>query len=352
MGTYMESTVLLLTLAVKITTGSAFLAVYIKGRRKSALYLSLGWLASVTLPSNVPHFNGIRISPLLMGTATSLTLWGMIYLITEETETSIPRMVYYSLPLLPLAYGLIESIVEVSPGGTYVVSGTLLVISGAVLVEVLSSYYKSRAQLFGISILLAGIMSMLYPLVYFNSVITEEGAVYTSVAIALFMAYAYYELIYSERFLDHEKFRNVKSSDVPFSREIILATPGEFKKMRESLTGYPVLAFLRTMEPAEGWIDYRIMTIDGQRTIPPSSLYKVLQISSQYFNEAKRMGKRGVVVLEAPEFLKLYNDFKSVLKLLSTLKDLAYLSNGSFVVITAKDVWGREEWNYLVRILE
>lgn len=348
----MEGTILLLILAVKIITGLAFLAVYFRGYRKSALYLSSGWLASATLPANISSGIGVDINPLLMGVATALTLLGILHLITEETEASIPKMVYYSLPSLPLTYGLIESIAKVSPGGTYVVSGTLLVISGAVLIEILSSYYKSKAQLFGIAIFIAGVMGMLYPLVYFNGTINEEQAVYISSGIAAFMAYAYYELIYSERFLDPERFRDRGSARVSLSRGVIVTTPEEFRGMGESLTDYPVLAFLRTMEPVDGWIYYRISTVEGGKTISPTSLYRITQISSQYFREARKMGKHGVVVLETPEFLKLYNDFKSVLKLLSTLKDLAYLSNGSLVVITTKEVWGKEEWSYLLRILE
>ncbi len=348
----MEGTILLFILTVKIIAGLAFLAVYFRGHRKSALYLSLGWLVSSTLPASIPMGVGINVNPILMGIATALTLLGMFHLVVEETEASIPKMVYYSLPSLPLAYGLIESIAKASPGGTYVVSGTLLVISGAVLIEILSSYYKSKAQLFGIAIFIAGVMSMLYPLVHFNGTINEEQAVYISSGIAAFMAYAYYELIYSERFLDPERFKNGGSARLSLSRGIIVTTPEGFGGISESLTDYPVLAFLRTMEPVDGWICYRISTVEGSKTISPTSLYRITQISSQYFREARKMGKHGVVVLETPEFLKLYNDFKSVLKLLSTLKDLAYLSNGSLVVITTKEVWEREEWNYLLRILE
>jgi hypothetical protein len=65
----------------------------------------------------------------------------------------------------------------------------------------------------------------------------------------------------------------------------------------------------------------------------------------------KTVEKQGIVIVEAPEFLRLYNDFRGVLKMLSALRDMAVLFNGTLIIVTEKDVWKKEEWTLLIRTL-
>ncbi|ASJ13892.1 DUF835 domain-containing protein [Thermococcus radiotolerans] len=342
----------LFIVSIKLAMTLIFLRAFIKSQRKSALLLSLGWMASATLPAGVPGFHGIHMESVLIGISTSFTLLGILFLVEEETGRKSPLAMHVTLPVIPSAYGVLEALMTRSCSGTYVVSGVLLLIGGGVLIEFLSRYYHGKAKLFGMAILLSGIASMMYPLAYFNGFISDDVVVYLAASLALLTAYAYYEVIYSKRFLAVEKIRSedsLSSVDIPAGVHILSSK--DLQEISPRLEGFPALAFLRSIEPKNGWITYWIRTIEGHNTVPPTSLYKITQLVSQYFHEMKTVEKQGIVIVEAPEFLRLYNDFRGVLKMLSALRDMAVLFNGTLIIVTEKDVWKKEEWTLLIRTL-
>ncbi|NJE76186.1 DUF835 domain-containing protein [Thermococcus sp. ES12] len=352
-GIQMTTNLELFIVFVKLGMTLVFLRAFIKSKRRSALLLSLGWLTSATLPARIPSFYGIQIAPILMGVATSFTLLGILLLVEEETGRRSPLAMHVTLPLIPAAYGTLEATMSRSCANTYAVSGALLLIGGVVLIEFLSRYYHERAKLFGMVIVISGMASMVYPLIYFNGFISDDMVVYSAALLAVLTAYAYYELIYSRRFLAVDKIRSedgLSKVDIPAGVRIMSLK--ELKEVSPRLKGFPVLAFLRGIEPGEGWITYWIRSIDGPNTIPPTSLYKITQLTSQYFHEMRAVGKQGIVIVEAPEFLRLYNDLRGVLKMLSALRDMALLFNGTLIIVTEKDVWKKEEWSLLTRTLQ
>jgi len=333
-------------IALKITMAVVFLRAFIKTGRRSALMLSLGWVTSSSLPA---HFPDPHLELIIMGLSSSLTLLGIILLFEEESGRKAPSAMHVALPTVPLIYGGIESLVPKACGCTYVVAGVLLFIGGVVVIELLSRYYRKKACLFGVVILLSGISSMVYPLNYMNSFVPEEVVVYSVVGLALLTAYAYYELIYSPRFM-HLDPSKIASLTEELSGVHILSRD-EFERIKEKTKDFPVLAFLRTVKPSDEWIVYRIQTISTPHSVPPTALYRLTDLTVQYFKELNKAGKRGIVIIESPEFLKIYNDFRSVLKMLATLRDAALMFGGGLLVITEKEVWKEEEWNLLIRTL-
>ncbi|WP_297091646.1 DUF835 domain-containing protein [Thermococcus sp.] len=347
----MGDNLVIFILFLKIGMGIIFLNAFFRSSRKSALLISLGWITSATLPIKRVPFHGIYLDSVIMGVSTALTLVGILLLIEEETGRHSPTAMHLTLPVIPVAYGIFESLMKENCACVYATSGVLLVIGGVVIIEFLSKYYHSQAKLFGVTILLSGVASMAYPSLYFNGMMPEQIEMYGATLLALLTAYAYYQIIYSKRFLEIHKIPTNSSSGPDISPGVYIMSLTEFKEIRQKLRRYPVLAFLRTTPGEEGWITYWIRTIEGPDTIPPTSLYRITQLTSQYLNEMTQAKKNGIVVLEAPEFLKLYNDFRSVLKLLSSLRDISIIFRATLIVVTEKDTWEDKEWPLLVRIL-
>ncbi len=66
----------------------------------------------------------------------------------------------------------------------------------------------------------------------------------------------------------------------------------------------------------------------------------------------KEMGLNGVVILNALEYLIMYNGFSPTLKLLAKLRDFAQLHGGTLVIVTEREAFEDREWNLLKRLLE
>lgn len=337
-----------LTIALRITAGVVFLRAYIKSARRSALLLSAGWISGIPISSGGAF--DPRAECFAMGVSSAFTLLGIILLIEEESGKRSPRAMHVTLPLLPIMYGAVEASFGTSCTGTYITSGVLLLISGFIFVEMLSPYYRSKARLFGFVIAISGLASMMYPMLYEGGRLSSDLVVYISFILALLMAYAYYGVIYSRRFLELEHVKGGSPEDIDLSGSHVVSSK-EFRDIALRLKGFPVLAFLRSSQPQDGWITYWIRTIDGPEAVLPTSMYKITEIVNQYLQELGSMGRKGVVVIEAPEFLKLYNDFRGVVKMLAAVRDNVIVHGGALIVVTEKDVWSEEEWNVLLRTL-
>ncbi|WP_297519992.1 DUF835 domain-containing protein [Thermococcus sp.] len=337
-------------ITLKGAIGLVFLWVFIKSRRRSALFLGAGWVLSGNLPLGGTVVGGRDLDPLIMGLSTSITIFGIMELITEERGRGPPRSLLLSLPPVPLVYGAIETALGMNFGGTYIVSGFLLIAGGGTFIEFLKDYYRSRAVLFGATLILAGIASMAYPFIYLRGDLNYSLVVYGSVFLAALTIFAYYRLVSSENFLYFGRMENAEDVDVGPGPRIV--SPHQFEEIAKKLNGFPVLAFLRGTKPGEGWIVYRISTVGRENVIEPSALYRITQTVEDYLREAERTGVHGIVVLEGLELMKMYNGFESLLKFLSTLGDMVRLSGASLLVITEREVWSKSEWRLLHRMLE
>ncbi len=337
-------------ITLKCIIGLIFFWVFVKSHRRSALLLGAGWVLSGDLPLGGTAVGGRDLDPLIMGLSTSITIFGIMELMREERGRGPPKSLLLSLPPVPFIYGAVETVLGLNFGGTYIVSGFLLIAGGGTFIEFLKDYYSNRALLFGITLILAGIASMAYPLIYLHGDVSYSLVLYGSVFLATLTISAYYRLVSSKKFI---YFGQVEGSEnVDLGTGPVIVTPSKFERVSMSLDGFPVLAFLRGTPPGKGWITYRISTVAGENVIVPSALYRITQIAEDYLKEAKRKGVQGVIVLEGLELLRMYNGFEPILKFLSTLGDMVRLSGASLLIITEKEVWSESEWRLLHRMIE
>ena len=333
---------------VKLLAGFLFIGGYIKSHRKSALYLASGWVTSIPLPFPSPGTPFAHYEAAILGISASLTLTGILHLLEEELERKAPRSLHIAIPSIPITYGLIETFFGSGADGTYVVVGVLLSMGGVLSCEILSPRYKGGGKAFGAVLAVTGILSALKPIAQEYTSIPAERNAEISLLMALVMAAAYYSIILSPKFMEVEKASGLQHHNL--TESVILASPEEFLELAESLTGYPVLAFLRGEDPWEGWITYRFQTVQEFRSIHPRNLYYITDTVSRYLKEMKDVG-RAIVVLDSPEFLRVYNDFPSVIKLLTTLKDMIKAENGTFIIVSSPETWEEREWKLLQRAL-
>lgn len=334
---------------LKIAASVVFLRAYIKSSRKSALFLSSGWISSIPVsPIGISSNPGVEC--IFMGTAAAFTLMGILTLIEEESGRKSPKAMHLTLPTLPALYGIAEASIGSSCTGTYVTSGVLLLIAGVVFTELMSAYYRRNAALFGAVLGISGIASMMHPVAYENGFLTPNVVMYTSLLLATMTAYAYYSVIYSRHFLGLENLAPLRGAERVVSGSSIVSEK-DFREISARLDGYPALAFLRNSKPMNGWISYRISTVQGPNVIPPTAMYRITETANMYLVEMERMGNKGIVIIEAVEFLKLYNDFRSVVKMLATLRDSVLIHGGALIIVTEKDIWDEGEWNILLRTI-
>jgi len=334
------------TAVVKFIAGALFLGGYLKSKRKSALFLSLGWISAPMAAPPHPGTALYRYEPFILGISASLTLIGVMYLIEEETGRKPPASLRFSIPSIPMSYGFIESVFGSGSCGTYVVVGILIMVAGVLSCELLKDRYDNNGRIFGTVLSIIGAISALRPTLYRHFHLSTRLSAELSLAIAVIMAVAYYRVILSPRFVNVENFPELTVQDL--KRGTMIVSPEEFHKITPILEDYPALAFLRGEPAGKGWIVYRLQTIEGQRTIHPRNIYKILEYSNRYLRE---MGdkNRGIVILDSPEFLRIYNDFPSVVKTLTSLSDMVRARGGTLIIVTVPETWEEKEWEILKR---
>jgi len=337
-------------IALKVLTGAIFIYVFLRNGRRSALFLGIGWISSGNLPLGGMIVGDYHLDPLLMGLSTSITIIGIMELMREERGHGPPRSLLFSLPPIPFIYGLAETALGLNFGGTYVISGFLLIAGGGTFIEFLKEYYGERAVLFGITLILAGIASMIYPLVIWAWRASYTLMLYASIFLAILTIVSYYWLVFSEKFLYLRGVR-LEEEPVDLGSGVRMVDPGKFNEIKRELDGFPVLAFLRSAEPGEGWIVYRLSTVEGKNTVHPNSLYRITQVTSEYLKETEKMGLKGVIVLDSPEVLRMYNGFESLLRFLSALGDVVKTSGGLLMIVTERGAWEEREWALLQRVV-
>ena len=336
------------TALVKIIAGALFFGGYLKSKRKSALFLSLGWMSALTIPSPSPGSIVSQYESIILGVSASLTLTGILYLLEEEIGRKAPKALHLSIPTIPVMYGVIEGLFGSTSDGTYVVVGILVMMAGVLSCELLSDKYNLSARVFGTVLSLTGALSVLKPIIYKHLQISPELNTEISLITAIAMAAAYYKIILSPKFVNIETTPRIERQNL--KKGTLILSPDEFQEFTSSLENYPVLAFLRGESAKNGWIVYRLQTIEMYRTIHPRNIYQILEYSNRYLRE---MGdkNRGIVILDSPEFLRIYNDFPSIVKMLTSLSDMVKSHGGTLIIITVPETWEEREWKILKRVV-
>ncbi|WP_158295413.1 DUF835 domain-containing protein [Pyrococcus furiosus] len=65
-----------------------------------------------------------------------------------------------------------------------------------------------------------------------------------------------------------------------------------------------------------------------------------------------KSGIQGIVVIEGIEYLKMYNEFSAIAKMLATVRDYVISHQGGLIVVVDKKALDEREYALLRRVLE
>ena len=85
--------------------------------------------------------------------------------------------------------------------------------------------------------------------------------------------------------------------------------------------------------------------IPGQQVIDPSELFKILPTIFDFISKAHD----GVILLDGLEFLSLFNDVRSVVKLMEQINDAIMASSARMILQLDPDVFDKKEYHLLKR---
>lgn len=334
------------TFVIRIGAVLLFLYAYYKSRRKSALFFALSWLSAI--PTATFELINIKIENALISLAFALFNLGLFSMLKEEGNVPIPKAGVIVQPLVIALFGIGESIIERNPEDGYIFGGLLTVILGAIVAETLSPYYGRDGKGLGITLVISGVASAVYPRVVSSPQLLTIGQI-AALAVGANLFYFYYKIVSSPRFIKKE---DIRVAEFPELEGVLIISPEEFKQIKTQLEDYPVLAFLQSLKPSEKWNSFIFTTIERPNGIYPTDLYKITDMVNRYIFEMKRSNLRGIVLIEGLEFLRLYNEFPSIAKMLSAVRDYVVYNNGALIVVVDKNAWDEREWNTLRRVLE
>ncbi|WP_461862811.1 DUF835 domain-containing protein [Thermococcus sp.] len=118
------------------------------------------------------------------------------------------------------------------------------------------------------------------------------------------------------------------------------------KKAREILAkfeSFPVLAFVREYKYPEQWNVYIITNAPMEKAISPTNLALISELCVRYMREAMEKGSSGVIYINCLEYLRIYNSFNSLLKLLHALRDYAIIYDGTVIIEIEEESWDEKE---------
>ncbi|GAB6100944.1 hypothetical protein JCM16138_01670 [Thermococcus atlanticus] len=67
--------------------------------------------------------------------------------------------------------------------------------------------------------------------------------------------------------------------------------------------------------------------------------------------KAESIGSRGIIVIDCLEYLMMYNEFRSIAKFLSILRDYVLLHGGTIIVVLEEGAWSERQLTVLRRVL-
>lgn len=341
-------------IAVRTFGASMFLYAYSKSKRKSALFLALTHVAGIFEVTS--DLAGMSVENFFIALAFALTSAGLFYLIWEDSPRPFMKGLYRAAFLLLLILGVADSILEKDlPWDIYYLGGFLIMMLGILGMEMLSRNYGRDGKMLGIFVSLSGLLSIIYPLPYQYGLTEHEllpSVQIVAIVLGIGSLYFYYQVIFSPRFL---RGYDVKNIEIPELEGVQIISPEDFKNIKTQLENVPVLAFLRTLKPPESGKSFFFTIVDGMGTsnaIRPTDLYKVVETVNRYITEAKRSNVKGIVLIEGIEYLRIHNEFPSIAKMLSTVRDYVLANNGALIVVIDKNALDEREYMLLRRLLE
>ncbi len=350
-------------LALDALASFVLMRVYLKSRRSSALLTAAGW--AFDLMAMVAAFVGMDVvNSILLVIFATLLFNGAVRMIEEEgAEYAFNQGLWSVPPFVILAYmGLflwyrgpsiagdpaliLDEVVLALAWGS---AGAMAVIAAA-FIKRLEVVYERKARNMSWGLLLFGLHLYPYPFFKDEPWYAPIGLSASLVLIA-FLTLCYISLLTSEKFMGISGY----SGESSLEPGVIIVGPEKFEELKKELEDIPVLLFTRKPEGVpEKWMVYFITSAlpCGGNALSSTDLPRIGELIYNYYHRMKEMGLNGVVILNALEYLIMYNGFSPTLKLLAKLRDFAQLHGGTLVIVTEREAFEDREWNLLKRLLE
>ncbi|NJE49118.1 DUF835 domain-containing protein [Thermococcus sp. 9N3] len=137
------------------------------------------------------------------------------------------------------------------------------------------------------------------------------------------------------------------------SERLVLVESSRLGEVLRKYREYPILLITRRVEDyPEIWTVFYLTAVDAPNSVQPTSLERLRHFIVRYLNEARLAGSKGVVVIDGFEYLRLYNDTKTLLKFLADLRDHAIANGGVVFVGVSKDSWEDKEFTMLSKMTD
>lgn len=341
--------------SVTVATGTLTVLVYtyFKYKVRALRIWAVSWMFFILMQMSFYSGNKDAVAVFYSFFSGAL-LYGVLVHLREHVDikSSIKPEIIGIIPPLFALYGIFLKYLGIPKEfllneALYVVlSGIFFLFSGLVFLAMRKSWKKGAFYL-GIFVTLFGLFVVAYPL----RVWTGGQVVWISIGSLLSVGIAFFMIQFatSKEFLFLEREVGVRVSLEPGANLIDL---NEYPILKEELKDFPVLVFSRTLNLPESWKVYFLTSEERKNAIYPTNLPYMVQLASEYFREAKTRGLRGVVVVDCPEYLVMYNGFDSIAKFLASLKDFAITNEGVLLVVIDEGAWTPRQLVILKRLLE
>jgi len=337
--------------------------IYLRNKRKSALAFSVAWIFDLFLVLSSSQQNQtIQMMGLLsLSIFSGLIFYGSVKFLEEESLSVQHRALslFGVMPVAFMAYILGVYLYTEDPQWTATsatalgISGVFVVAGGILLMEV-EEIYKSAVKYLYIGVILFGLHLVPAALFGKNEWYLPIGFTASTVLI-MFMVWAMVKLTSSERFQPPRNGGIQEKVDI--KPGVMVIHPSDYRKLVEKLKDMPVLAFVRNVSDIpEKWEAYFVTTIPFQggfkNTLNPTNLAKMTELSYQYLESFAQSGKQGIIVIDCFEYLTVYNQWESLMKFLSKLRDFVVMNRGTLIVVVEKNSLEPRKYSQLRKLLE
>jgi len=352
----------LFVMAADFTAFLLIFRLYLRHRRKSALFFSIAWLFDLVMValSSSPNLWVKVVAEFALTLFATFVFMGSITLLEEESISISPSVLRNLSLMAPTLYGFVLLVYlftkrpewALTAGVSLGVSGAFVFASG-VFLRPIEEVYKRPAKVLYISVILFGLH--LIPAALFGLYDWYLPIGFTlSTTLTVMMAYAMYSLTSTREFIEG----SVEIKVPEMHGGALILQPDEFEGILGKLENVPVLAFLRNLRNIrEGWRAYFVTAVPFRKeniagTINPTELAKMTELVFQYLEETSRKGIPGVVVFDCLEYLSMYNSWESLMKFLTKLRDIVLVKGGTLVLVVDKNSIGEQRFSQLRKLLE
>lgn len=332
----------LVVMGADLVAATMILRIYLDNRRKSALMFSLAWLFDFLAVGFSSADGAVGVLGLVSITVFAGFMFaGAVYILEEEGIT-ISRRVLLSFsptPVLFMLYLLGVYAYTGDPEWTATAAAALgiagvFVTAAGILMRAIVDIYHSAARYFYVAVVLFGFHLIPAALFGQHPWYGPIGFSLSATLIVLMVA-ALLRIMRSGGFV---RGAPEEVGEIELEEGILILPPDRYGDIKKKLGSYPVLAFLReTSNVSPRWKVYFITNApfrEGSReTVQPTDLARIGELIYRYLQDMKEKGLRGVVLIDCPEYLLVYNPGESFLKFISKVRDFVVLSGGTLILI-------------------